>query len=266
MRKILSIMLCALLLIGMFPLAVVAEELNTDAAVTVAASADGQNDVDDTVEEGITDAAEQEINEENDIALLAVEAGEENGYKYNLLIDSVTDEKYACIVSYTGTSADLTIPDSLGGYPVRMIGYEAFANNKVITGVVIPDSVTEIDTYAFSNCINLSSVKLSQNLKKIGGNVFYNCQALKAIEIPKSLTQTDIYYGGAFNSSGLETVTFEEGVTKIPAKLFNQCTSLKEITIPDTVTEIGEWAFSYCTNLSQVTLSKNLTFIFKPLS
>ena len=79
MRKILSIMLCALLLIGTFPLAVVAEELNeelnTDAAVTTAASADGQNDVDDSIEEDITDDAEQEINEENDIALLAVEAG-----------------------------------------------------------------------------------------------------------------------------------------------------------------------------------------------
>jgi len=50
----------------------------------------------------------------------------------------------ATITKYTGSATELTIPETLGGYPVTSIGYEAFYNCKSLTSVTIPSSVTNI--------------------------------------------------------------------------------------------------------------------------
>lgn len=80
----------------------------------------------------------------------------------------------------------------------------------------MPDSITEIGSYAFENRINLSDVKISENLSTMGYRAFIGCTALKEIDIPKSLSNVTSYYGTqtcVFVNSGLKTVTFEEGTT-----------------------------------------------------
>ena len=44
-----------------------------------------------------------------------------------------------------------------------------------MTFILIPDSVEMIDSSAFKNCSNLSSVVLGKNLKIIGGYCFQQC-------------------------------------------------------------------------------------------
>ena len=62
--------------------------------------------------------------------------------------------------------AVIDIPDT-----VEKIGESAFFASG-IESVVIPDSVTEIGSYAFANCENLTEVSLGDRVKIIGNSAF----------------------------------------------------------------------------------------------
>lgn len=57
---------------------------------------------------------------------------------------------------------------------------------------------------------------------------------------------------GAFNnSSKLESVTIEEGISSIGERAFFNCQNLKNVTIPYSVQEIGDMAFELCNNVEK---------------
>ncbi len=59
----------------------------------------------------------------------------------------------------------------------------------------------------------------------------------------------------AFKNAVLEKVTLSDGITKIGASAFENCTKLTEITIPQSVTSIGVSAFGSCTGLKKVNIT-----------
>ena len=63
---------------------------------------------------------------------------------------------------------ELTIPETLGGYPVVGIAYCAFMNCDQLTGVTIPAGVTTIDSYAFSGCTALKRLAIPASLTTVG--------------------------------------------------------------------------------------------------
>ncbi len=171
----------------------------------------------------------------------------------------------AKITGYTGTATSLTIPSTLDGHDVIAIGSNAFANNTTLLNVVLPDTVTSIGTDAFLNCTNLASVNLPKGITALGYSAFRN-SGLTTVVIPKSLTTvTDSWSvgnNGAFNGcSALKTVTFEEGVTQIPAHLFQNCSGLEKVEIPATVISIGDEAFNNCISLKEVKIADGETGI-----
>ena len=145
----------------------------------------------------------------------------------------------ATITKFTGSTADLTIPDSLDGHPVVEIEGEAFAENTALTSVKLPASLQEMGAWAFKNCTSLKSVFIPKSLDYCAGAGDGPCAGCTA----------------------LDTITFETGVTQIAAGLFASCPGLTEIVIPDTVTTIDECAFSSCKNLEKVTFSPSITSI-----
>lgn len=59
----------------------------------------------------------------------------------------------------------------------------------------------------------------------------------------------------------LNKVTFEEGVTEVPAEAFDRCRTLETVVIPESVTTIGEGAFWDCVKLTTLDIPK----MFRPL-
>lgn len=55
-------------------------------------------------------------------------------------------------------------------------------------GYMIPDGITEIGDYAFSNCSGLTTIEIPNSIKRIGAKAFYNCKGLTTIDIPNSVT------------------------------------------------------------------------------
>ena len=75
---------------------------------------------------------------------------------------------------------EYTIPDS-----VTEIGGYAFSDCSSLTSVTIPDSVTEIGGYAFEYCSSLTSVYCKATTPPAGGyNMFYNNASGRKIYVP----------------------------------------------------------------------------------
>lgn len=153
----------------------------------------------------------------------------------------------------------ITIPEKIDGKTVVSIGMNAFENNNKITEVILPNSILEIGSAAFSKCTSLEKVNLG-NVQKIGNNAFYGCTVLKNITIPKSLKSTYGLYPIFEGCTNLTTITLEEGLTIIPSQLLAK-TNIKEISIPNSVEKIENDAFSDCKNLIKITILDNVTNI-----
>ena len=55
-------------------------------------------------------------------------------------------------------------------------------NSDIIDGIVlIPNSVTSIDSYAFNNCTTLTSIVIPNSVISIGSSAFHNCTSLTSI-------------------------------------------------------------------------------------
>ena len=166
----------------------------------------------------------------------------------------------------------LSLPDSISN------GYDLYVNGELLTDLVIPQSITMINSYAFSNCDSIQSVTISKNVLMIGSNAFSSCDDLTSITfaegsrlfnigeyafygaemtsiaIPASVTSIGSY---AFRScQKLTSVSLPEGLGGISASTFELCSALAEITIPASVTYIGMDAFTRCESLASVTFAE----------
>ena len=138
--------------------------------------------------------------------------------------------------------------------PVTSIGERAFyassstAAGRRLTSVIIPNSVTSIDTYAFYYCSGLTSVTIPNSVTSIGNSAFAYCSGLTSVIIPNSVTsigERAFYY-----CSSLKSVAIPNSVTSIDTFAFYYCSGLTSVTIPNSVTSIGDRAFARCNDLN----------------
>jgi len=141
---------------------------------------------------------------------------------------------------------------------VNRIGHYAFSGTGLTT-IIVPESVTRLDGWAFMNCTNLTDVTIPKDLTRLEWGVFSGCSSLTTVEIPETVTEI---CGSAFsNCSSLTTVKIPNGVTVIGNNAFYNCSSLTAIEIPAGVTTIGEWAFSGCSSLTALKIPEGVTSI-----
>ena len=69
----------------------------------------------------------------------------------------------------------------------------AFAECHALTNITIPDTVKRIENGAFADCIELVSIVLPNQLVAMGGGLFYNCKKLKSISLPQNIIHLDSF-------------------------------------------------------------------------
>lgn len=178
-------------------------------------------------------------------------------------------------------------------------GANLYINGKLVTDLVIPDSVTVIDHFAFFGCTSLTSVAIPSGVTSIEYQAFMDCMALTSIVIPKSVTAikqnafgnctsiTEVYYNGDIEDwcnilfvAAASTPTYYganlyingELVTNlvIPDTLtafkgyytFRGCTSLISVVLPNGITSVASYSFENCTNLQSVVIPASVTNIW----
>lgn len=87
-----------------------------------------------------------------------------------------------------------------------------------ITSVEVPDNVTEICKYGFTNCEELTNIYLPDSIKSIGEKAFAFCEKLVRITIPEDVPE--IFPNTFDYCTSLQTVTVVGQYTKLPADTF----------------------------------------------
>ena len=147
---------------------------------------------------------------------------------------------------------NIEIPDN-----ITVIDSYRFTNRNDIKSVKISNSVQSIRYEAFAECTNLTSIIIPDSVTSIENNAFINCSSLKSIIIPSSVTSINHYtFKGCKN---LTSVTIHNGVRLIEEYAFYMCPELTSITIPDSVMSIEKCAFTECVKLSSITIPKFVT-------
>lgn len=149
---------------------------------------------------------------------------------------------------------NIIIPDS-----VTHIGKSAFQNCDALINLDLPDSLISISSSAFSGCYNLTNVNFPDGLISIDDYAFSGYNNLTSIVIPDSVKS--IGRGAFYSSQKLKNIHLGNGLETIGDNVFRDCVALEEITIPDSVISIGENAFGSCLNLKNVTLGNSVETI-----
>lgn len=171
---------------------------------------------------------------------------------------SIENEEVMITGCTLGVMGSYAIPPTIEGYPVTSISNYALRDNS-FNEIIIPDTVTNIGEWAFTNSVNLTNVVIGDGVASIGDYAFNYCTSLTSVTIGDNVTSIGV---GTFNScTNLTNITMGNNISTIGENAFSGCTSLTSITIPDSVTSLGQYAFYQCSNLSNVTLSKNITVI-----
>ena len=95
------------------------------------------------------------------------------------------------ITKYTGNEQNVSIPSSINGKKVTIIGAAAFYSKTSIQTVIVPNTVTDLETGAFMYCRNLTRITLGSSVKTIGDCAFESC-SFTEIKIPASVISIDV--------------------------------------------------------------------------
>jgi hypothetical protein len=156
-------------------------------------------------------------------------------YETDFIVDLASDYNSIVITGYVGIVAQVKIPATIQGIPVRAIAPASFAGNRIINSVEIPEGVTYIGSYAFANCKNLMYVTLPSSLTFIGESFFAD--------------------------SGLRSIVIPEGVTTIGRNAFSGCIRLSSVTLPSTIISIDYLAFNNCSSLTIIIIPDSISLI-----
>ena len=173
----------------------------------------------------------------------------------------------------------VTVPSSLGGFPVVGIGdyafYGLYSAHYKLESVTIPNGVTRIGKRAFSGCPNLTDVTIPASMAVVDNGAFSGCSNLKGVHISNLVNWCQITFVYSsnplrqahelyLNGERVTRLTIPESVTAIGDDAFAGCSGLMDVTIPNSVTNIGMWAFEGCHGLTNIVVEpENANYISK---
>ena len=252
-KRILSLLLVAVLLVSLAPMAAFADMMVYITAddmkyhnegCKLLSGDDGLVPVSIAIEEGYAPCSECGALDPRTATKYAVTGG-------SLYFDKAT----GTIFDHDGDITAAVIPSEIGGVKVTSIGSWALAYCENIESLTIPDTVTQIGSYAFCGS-SLESIVIPDSVRTVGEGAFQYCILMQSITLPKGLTEISPY--ALQYCAQLQSVSIPAGVKAIGEGAFQYCASITGIDVPKGVTEIGDGAFEGCSAVETITLPESL--------
>lgn len=174
---------------------------------------------------------------------------------------------------------------------VQTISGSAFENCTALTHFDAPDSLISIYNSAFSKCTGLEYFNMKEGLETIGRSAFSGCVKLQKALLPDSvktlgreaykgcenlsefhypMSLTTIDYSNVYgyyesyiftDCKKLREIIVPEGVTTIPACLFDRANYVRRFSLPSTLKTIERNAFSRCTAITTIDFPEGLEIV-----
>ena len=133
----------------------------------------------------------------------------------------------------------------------------AFSFNETVKQVLIPNSVTLIQSAAFIGCTSLEKINIPSSVTQINLMAFYLADGV--IEKEGGVSYVDNWVIGI--DANAKDVVLRDGTVGFATYAAMDCAELESIVIPDSVKGIADLVFADCVNLKQVILGKGIQSI-----
>lgn len=151
--------------------------------------------------------------------------------------DGFVINENGCLIEYTGVGGDIVIPDT-----VTYISDSTFKDNDKITSVTISENVKKIGFYSFENCDNLEKVTMKNGVEEISYRAFNGCSKLKNVNIPDSVEVIELE---AFQNCNLESIKLPSYLKELGARAFAGNSLLKKIEFPSEFWKVQVWSDAF---------------------
>ena len=153
------------------------------------------------------------------------------------------------VTGYSGTDTEVKIPSMYNGLFVTQIDSAAFSNCIDLTSILIPNCVTSIGNSTFDGCTSLTNVYYRGTIEDWCNISFVSSKS------------NPMYYANHFymldeNKEFKEVteIVIPETITKTGDYQFFGFNNVTNIIIPNSVTSIGDYAFYGCTSIKSITV------------
>lgn len=145
--------------------------------------------------------------------------------------------------------------------------YYPAAGKKIIN---IPNTVKEINEYAFYDCIYQEKLNILSETVTIPYGIFKFLSGLSFIDVDVNSACFTSIDGVLYDKSVSELIacprlkdeiTILDGIQTISPFAFYSCQNLRVINMPNSITMLGEAGFWGCNSLTDINFSDNITFI-----
>lgn len=183
-----------------------------------------------------------------------------------------------CIIKPNGKaiSGSVAIPNTIPSpsrAPLRVVAIAdyAFTDCSEITAIRIPAHVAAIGICAFSGCTALQGIEVDDNnevLCAVAGTLFSRDKRTllrhpprkgETYEVPSGLVAIGDY--ALADCDALTALTLPKNLIAIGEGAFYNCRNLQTLTLPGSVETIGNYAFSDCSQLQSISLPHGITTI-----
>ncbi|WP_461246691.1 leucine-rich repeat protein [Treponema sp. R6D11] len=190
-------------------------------------------------------------------------------YPIKLNITNENDLTNLATVLKNNQNANKFVSLDLSGSTITSIPYEAFQDCQNLTGVILPNNLASILSFAFQGT-SLNSITIPDSVSDIYISAFFGCTTLTEINVSTDNNNYTSVNGVLYNKSKSTLIAYPAGkigdfvmeneVKIIGSSAFSNCTNLTNVILSENVITIKSSAF-YGTSLNNITIPKNVVTI-----
>ncbi|MBQ6684341.1 MAG: leucine-rich repeat protein, partial [Bacteroidales bacterium] len=143
--------------------------------------------------------------------------------------------------SCTNLQGTINIP-----FGINNIKRNTFSNCPQITSIILHNNITSVGDYAFANCTNVSSIYIGTGIDSIGKYAFLNCRGEGILQMPDNVKY--LGRGSFYGCSGFDTIYLSNHLKYIGESSFANLTNIFNLIL-DSTYYIGDSAFNNCSNI-----------------